>query len=57
MVPGILGKYGRAFDHLIGLTKSDKSGTDIFDKIMKNNVFIVSRVMTLRMEGRCSSPL
>ena len=54
MVPGILGKYGRAFDHLTGITKSDKGG-NLFtvDTIVKHFAFIVSRMMTSRMEGKC----
>ena len=58
MVPGILGKYGRAFDHLNGITESDK-GSNIkdLDAIRKISAFIVSRVMTSHMEGTCSSSL
>ena len=53
MVPGILGKYGRAFDHLPGLTKSDKILQVSADTIMKNYGFIVSRVSMSRIEGMC----
>ena len=53
MVPGVLGKYGRAYDQLTSLTISEKlmmKGQGL-QKISKSFGYVVSRVMTYYMEG------
>ena len=53
MVPGVLGKYGRAYDQLTTLTISEKlmMKKQELHKISKCFGYVVSRVMTDYMEG------
>ena len=49
MVPGILGKYGRAYDQFTGMT--DLTSKDRPSKIIENFGFVISRLLTSYMPG------
>ena len=55
MVPGVLGKYGRAFDMLSALSLHEQrrlAGNDAgFIRITQYNAFLVSRVLTNYLQG------
>ena len=53
MVPGVLGKFGRAYDQLTSVTKNDvtKNSDVTTAKIRKYFAFVVSKVLTSYMPG------
>ena len=53
MVPGVLGKFGRAYDQLTAVTKDDitKNSDVTTSKIRKHFGFVVSKVLTKYMPG------
>ena len=52
MVPGVLGKYGRAYDQLTSVTRVDKKeNTDLGTKIRKLFEFVVAKELTSYMPG------
>ena len=53
MVPGVLGKFGRAYDQLTSVTKNDKTENSDFtaSKIRKLFEFVVDKELTSYMPG------
>ena len=53
MVPGVLGKFGRAYDQLTSVNKNDitKNSDITTPKIRKHFAFVVSKVLTSYMPG------
>ena len=53
MVPGVLGKFGRAYDQLTSVTKNDvtKNSDVTTAKIRKHFAFVVSKMLTSYMPG------
>ena len=52
MVPGVLGKFGRAYDQLTSVTKNDVTKNSVTTaKIRKHFSFVVSKVLTSYLPG------